>query len=129
MYLSVLSTINREIFVSTKFQICNFHVHVQIFLYTNQPSENLWQQKFSVLNFLLTHGITGRPSKLNLLQRSCEDHHAFVVAIAYGIQLLEKELCNEADQHHSNRHRVVSDLVASMRKHLKACPHCKLNAH
>ena len=43
-------------------------------------------------------GITGHPLKLNLLQRSCESHHAFVIAIAYGIQLLEREPRNAADQ-------------------------------
>ena len=36
-------------------------------------------------------------------------HHAFVVAIAYGIQLLEKEPRNVADRHHSNRRRIASN--------------------
>ena len=34
-----LATANQEIFVSTKFQICNFRV--QIFSDTSRPSENL----------------------------------------------------------------------------------------
>ena len=42
-----------------------------------------------MLNFLLTLGNTGRPSKLHLLQRYCEGFHAFVIAIGYEIQFLQ----------------------------------------
>ena len=76
-------TVNREIFISAKFRICN--LRVQIFLDTSQPSENLRTENFLVLDFLLTRAITGRLSRLNILQRSYEGHRAFMVAIAYGI--------------------------------------------
>ena len=96
-------------FVSKKFRIC--HLYAQIFSNTSQPSEN-----FPVLNYLLTCGITGHPSRLSLLQRSYEGHRAFMVAIPYGIQLLEREPRNAADRHHSNRHRIVSGCLTSNRK-------------
>ena len=34
---------------------------------------------------------------------------AFVDAMAYGIQLLEREPCNVADQYHSNHHHIAFD--------------------
>ena len=107
----------RESFVSTKFRICHFRV--QIFSDTSQPSENLRHRKFPVLNFLLRRGITGRPSKLNVLQRSCEGHHTFVVTIAYGIHLLEREPCNVADQYHSSQYRKTSNRIACIQHHKK----------
>ena len=58
-------------------------------------------------------GITGRLSKHNLPQRSCEGHHAFVVAIAYGVQLLEREPSNAAGRYHSNQQHIASDCIAS----------------
>ena len=89
---------------------------VQIFLDTSQPSEN------SKLNFLLTRAITGCPSKLNFLQRSFEDHHAFVFAIHKkhmqlscwrSVLFRERELGNAAIQYHSNQHHITSDRIAS----------------
>ena len=55
---------------------------------------------FPLLNFFLMHGVTGLP---------------FVVAIAYGIQLLERKPHNAADRYHSNQYCVY---VASNRKRL-----------
>ena len=55
---------------------------------------------FHVHNFLLTHGITGHLPKLDLLQTDSEGHHAFMVIVAYGIQLLEREAHNAVDQYH-----------------------------
>ena len=48
-------------------------------------------------SYYTARGITRRPSMLNLVRRSCEGHRAFAVAIAYGIQLLEREPRNVAD--------------------------------
>ena len=104
---SFIVSINWEISVSTKFWICNFCV--QMCLGTSQLPKIYGNEKFSVLNFLLTCGITGHPSKLILLQRSCAVRRAFVVAIAYGIQLLERESCNVVDRYHSNQHCIASN--------------------
>ena len=58
-------------------------------------------------------GITGRPTRLNLLQRSFEGDHAFVFTIVYGIQFVGREFCNAVDRHHSNRDRKVSGCITS----------------
>ena len=113
--MCLLHTVNREILVSTKCWICNFCV--QIFSGSRHLFENLRHWKFSitVLNFLRVHGITGCLLKLNLLQRSCQGHDAFAVAIAYGIQLLEREPHNEEDRYRCNRYTCS---IASDRQHI-----------
>ena len=62
----------------------NFELVIFVYKYFRIPA-NLLKFKgiknFPVLNFLLTQGSTGRPSKLKKRLRNCEDHRAFVVAI------------------------------------------------
>ena len=78
-----MCTVNWEIFVSPKFRIWNFCV--QIFQIPAYLLKIIGTEKFPVFNFLLKRGITGRPSKLNFLQRNCEDYHAFVFAVHKSI--------------------------------------------
>ena len=64
---------------------------------------------------------TGCPLKLNLLQRTgaaVVGDHSFVVTIAYGIHLLEKEPHNVVGQYHSNQHNITSDCVVPNHKRL-----------